>query len=170
MKVVASMALAMCLFSANAQTNSYKFVVVTNWFRGAANLRVVGNQLWNIKNNPLWVNFQGDFIGFDGSNAVISTFTMHPVYQAATTSRATYNYMGGISGYRNVPTTVQVGTEKQTGKIIIVQNFTNSDSIESLSFQAYKLGITEYQGKPVEIWDFGKPYIFQVVTTNKIRI
>jgi hypothetical protein len=78
--------------------------------------------------------------------------------------------MGGISGYRNVPTTVQVGTEKQTGKIIIVQNFTNSDSIESLSFQAYKLGITEYQGKPVEIWDFGKPYIFQVVTTNKIRI
>lgn len=164
------MALAMCLFSANAQTNSYKFVVVTNWFRGAANLRVVGNQLWNIKNNPLWVNFQGDFIGFDGSNAVISTFTMHPVYQAATTSRATYNYMGGISGYRNVPTTVQVGTEKQIGKTIIVQNFKNPDSVEGISFQAIKLGTTEYQGRTVELWDFGKPYIFEVVKTNKVRL
>jgi hypothetical protein len=170
MKTIMSIVLAMCLFSVKAQTNEYKFVVVTNWYRGAANLRVVGDELYNIRNNPSWVNFQGDFVGMAGSNAVISTFTMKPVYQATTTSRATYNYMGGISGYRDVPTTVQVGTEKQAGQTIIVKNFNITDNSSGFYFEAINVGTTEYHGQTMELWDMGKPYIYQVVITNKVKI
>ena len=90
-------------------------------------------------------------VAIDGNRLVLATFTMEPVYQAASTSREVDNYWGGVAGYRTVATRVCIGQTKTAGSIIILIN----RQIEGLTigqtlwFNAMRKGTTNYNGQPL---------------------
>ncbi|HXR47413.1 MAG TPA: hypothetical protein VN784_08215 [Candidatus Limnocylindrales bacterium] len=156
---------------AGAQTNSTP-VVSTNFVTAVPWFREVNGQLYNIQRSVLWQTLYGDILKVSTNELVVSTFTMEPVYEAATTSREVDNYMGGIGGYRQVPTQLQTGEKKVYGAKIIVldcpENL-NPAVAETIQLRVMRVGTTNYNGDVLELWDCGTPHVLKVVTTNYAR-
>jgi hypothetical protein len=153
---------------ARAQTNSAP-VVTTNWVTAVPYYREVNGQLYNIQRSILWQTLYGDILKVSTNEMVVSTFTTEPVYEAATTSREVDNYMGGIAGYREVPTQVQTGDKKVYGAKIIVRNCPENLEPavgETIQLRVMRVGTTNYDGDILELWDCGTPHVVMVVTTN----
>jgi hypothetical protein len=151
-----------------AQTNEAPFVR-TNWVTAAPFFREVNHQLYNTQRSILWKDLQGDILSVSPNWIVISTFTMKPIYQAATTSREVDNYWGGIAGYRNVTTQVHVGDEKMPGQTILLKNYPDNLQAavgQTIPFKALRTGTADYQGERLELWDYGTPHVVMVLATN----
>ena len=121
-------------------------------------LRIVNGQLYNINQSALWRNLQGDILNVSTKGVILSLYNMKPIYEAATTSRETHNYWGGISGYRSVATQVEVGKEKVPYRKIILRNYPANLQpavSQGISFQAMQIGTSDYNGETLELWDYG---------------
>lgn len=121
-------------------------------------LRVVNGQLYNINQSALWTDLQGDILNISTSGVILSLYRMEPIYEAVTTSRATHNYMGGVTGYRAVATQVEVGKEKVPYRKIILRNYPANLQpavSQGISFRAMRIGTSDYKGETLELWDYG---------------
>jgi len=167
----------MLTLACDAQTNSqiaspqFKIVLVTNRIEAAPTFREVGGQLYNIKRSVLWTNFQGECLEIETNAIVISTFTMEPIYQAATTTE--YVPTGEFSPDKPVlvATKIKVGENKVLGRKIILQNYPANLYAaigEPISFRAIKIGTSNYKGEILELWDYGTPHIVTMIKTNLV--
>jgi hypothetical protein len=159
---------ALAGWQADAQTNVAP-VIRTNLIIAAESFREVNGKLYNTERSILWTNFQGECLKVLPNGLLVQTFTTEPVYEATTTSVATHNYMGGITGYRQVPTTVQTGTKEVPSLKLFLRNYPANKNLadgEAISFRALRIGTTDYNGERLELWDYGTPHIVKVLTTN----
>lgn len=153
---------------AGSLTNHVPFIT-TNFVTAVPWFREVNGQLYNIRRSVLWKTMYGDILKVSTNELVVSTFTMEPVYEAATASRPVHNFMGGIAGYRQVPTQIQTGEKKVRGVKIIVRDFPANLAPavgETARLRVMRVGTTNYNGEILELWDCGKPHVVMVVTTN----
>lgn len=132
--------------------------------------RRVNGQLYNIRRSVLWTNYQADVVIASTNLLVVQTFTMEPIYEAATRSIETRNYLGHVTSSRIVPTTVEVGTKKVPGMKYMVRNYSptlNPAAGRTISFRAMKVGTATHGGNTYELLDHGTPNDVPVVTTNR---
>ncbi|HUZ06562.1 MAG TPA: hypothetical protein VMV89_03655 [Candidatus Paceibacterota bacterium] len=162
---------ALAGWRADAQTNVAP-VIRTNLVTAAENFREVNGKLYNSGRSVLWKNYQGECLKVLTNGILVQTFTIEPVFEATTTSRPIENYMGGITGYRQVPTTVQTGTKEVPSLKFFLRNYPankNPADGETISFRALRTGTIDYNGETLELWDYGTPHVAMVVTTNYPR-
>jgi len=174
MKKLSLFGLAVCIAILGAQSDAQTNVAPTissNWITAAKEFREVDGKLYNINRSVLWHGHDGKFLKVSTNGIVVQMFTTEPVYQAATTSRETHNSWGGISGYRTVPTTVQVDTKEVPDVKCCLRNYpkTLSPAVgQKAFFWAMKTGTTNVDDEMLELWDYGLPHIVMVVTTNNL--
>jgi len=173
-KTLAVAVLAVSGWSAGAQTNTLVAakaapILTTNFVTAVLWFREVNGQLYNTEQSVLFKNMNANIAAVLNDSIVVNTFTMQPVYEASTTSREVDNYMGGVVGYRQVPTRVYVGDDKVSGRTIILRNYPSNLSPavgQEISFHAIRVGTTNYNGQTLELWDYGTPHVVALVTTN----
>ncbi len=161
------------VFQTAAQTNNVEVVVKTNIVSAVDWYRDVDGKLYNTQRSVLWKDFQGDILKVSTNGLVIQVFTMKPVLESSTRSIASHNYMGQVTGYRTVPTTVQVDTEKVPGQKFILRNYPvqlSAANGQEISFRAMRVGTTEYSGDTLELWDYGTQHKVAVISTNQLKL
>lgn len=154
-----------------AQTN-VATIVTTNWLTSVPYYREVNGQLYNTDRSTLWKDFQADVMDVSTNGLLLQTFTMKPVYEASTTSIPTHDFMGSITGYRTVPTTVQVATQKIPDLKFFLRNYPPGliPAVgQEISFRAMQVGTIDQDGSTFQLWDYGTPHVVMVVTTNYSR-
>jgi hypothetical protein len=155
-----------------AQTNlvEYKMVSTTNWYRGPNNMRLVGKLLYNTDVNAGWVSLEGDCVEVASNYAIVSTFTMKPIYQTMVVTKIVHRGIyDGVGEPRMVPEKVQVDSEKEKGKTILLLNATTPSTGQSFNFMAMQVGATNYGNQAMEIWDCGKPWIYCKVQIKRVN-
>lgn len=160
------------VFQSAAQTKNVKAVVTTNYTAAVDWFREVNGQLYNTEHSVLWTNFKGDILKVSANGLLIQTFRMKPIYEASTRSIATHNYLGQVTGYRTVPTKVQVDTEKVPDVKFVLRNYPSQLSPtvgQTISFRATRIGTTDYSGDTLELWDYGIPHKVAVISTNYVN-
>jgi hypothetical protein len=169
-KLLIGIALFVVMFGwrSDAQTDVAP-TISTNWITAAENFREVNGQLYNTERSVLWTGFQGECLEVLTNAIAISTFTIEPIYQAATTTE--YVPTGEFSPDKPVlvATKVQVGEKKVPGRKIILHNYPANlyaAAGQTISFRAIKVGTSNYKGDTLELWDYGTPHVVMVVTTN----
>lgn len=139
----------------------YKIAVVTNWYMASTNLLRFGNVIIDVKKpNKL------EYI-YGTVNAVRNKLVLIDIQKYHTTGSASgnqevgaYSASGG-SGYY------------EFDKTIAITNFPNIQQVaenQSLTLNALKVGIVSVEGHVLEFYDCGRPWIYQVISTNKIAI
>jgi hypothetical protein len=122
-------------------------------------LREIGGHLYNIERSIFWTNFTGDCAEVSGDLVVIQTFTIQPTYGASTRSEI---HNDGINSFRvNVPTRIKTGEEKIIGQKIVLRNYPveNLAAVgKTISCRAMRIGVTNYNGSVLELYDCGKVY------------
>jgi hypothetical protein len=171
--------MAMLTLVCDAQTNSqiaspqFKTVLVTNQIEAIPTFREVDGRLYNTERSVLWTNFQGECLEIATNTIIISTFTMEPIYQAATTTE--YVPTGEFSPDKPVlvATKIKVGENKVLGRKIVLQNYPANLYAavgETISFRAMKVGTSSYKDETLELWDYGTPHIVTVIKTNLVDV
>lgn len=155
-----------------AQTSRTNVVVTTNYVTAVDWYRDVSGQLYNTKASILWTNFQGEVLNVSTNQIVISTFTMEPIYQAATTTK--YVPTGEFSPDKPVlaATKVKVGEHKVQGRQIVLRNYPANFYAavgKTISFRAMLVGTANYRDNTLELWDYGTPHRVAVVSTNYVK-
>jgi hypothetical protein len=127
-------------------------------------LRDVNGQLYDINKDDSWKSMDGDILKVSTKGIIVSTFTMEPIYQAATVTERMHperDYLHA-SDARNdehlVATKVQVGEKKVPGSKIILRNYPANLSPaigQPISFRAMQVGTSDYNGDTLELWDYG---------------
>ena len=154
-----------------AQTNVAP-IVTTNWVTAVPYYREVNGHLYNTELSTLWKDFQADVLAASTNGLLVQTFTTKPIYQASTRSIPTHNYLGAITGYRTVPTTIQVDTQKIPDLKFFLRNCPPGLAPtvgQEISFRAMQVGTIEEDGGTFQLWDYGMPHIVMIVTTNFSR-
>jgi hypothetical protein len=165
--------LALVSMSAHGQTNlvEYKMISTTNWYRGPDNMRIVGKLLYNTDVNAGWISLEGDCVAMSSNYAVVSTFTVKPIYQTVSVTKIVHRGVyDDVGEPRLVPEKVQVDSEKETGKTIFLLNAPSQADGQPLDFMAMRIGTTNYNNQALELWDCGKPWIYCKVQTKRVNI
>ena len=133
-------------WQAGAQTNIAP-VILTNLIRAPDSLRDVNGQLYDINQGVLWKTMDGDFLKVSTNGIVLSTFTMEPIYEAATTTE----YVPTGQWSRDKPVLVakqiRVGDKKVPDKKIILLNYPANlyPAVgQTISFRAMRIGTSDY--------------------------
>jgi hypothetical protein len=154
-----------------AQTN-VATIVTTNWLTSVPYYREVNGQLYNTERSTLWKEFQADVLDISTNGLLLQTYTFKPVYEASTTSIPTHDYLGSITGYRTVPTTVQVDTQKIPDLKFFLRNYPPAlvPAVgQEISFRAMQVGTVNKDGSIFQLWDYGTLHVVMIVTTNYPR-
>ena len=135
--------------------------------------RIVDDKLVTTGTDTLGETMQADVFKVLTNGLVVTTFTLAPMYGSSSRSVETRNYLGQVTSSRIVPTTVEVGTEKVTGKQIILKNFGGGlpcTEGEKISCRAVRIGTTAWEGNTLQVWDCGLPDTAENRTTAGIPI
>ena len=154
-----------------AQTN-LAAVVTTNCVTAVPYYREVNGKLYNTELSTLWKDFQADVLTASTNGLLVQTFTMDPIYGAATTTK--YVPTGEFSPDKPVlvATKVQIGEKKAPGGKIVLRNYPPDRAPtvgQEISFRAMQVGTIEEDGSTFQLWDYGTPHVVMVVTTNYSR-
>jgi hypothetical protein len=142
-----------------AQTNIAP-VLSTNLVAAAPSFREVNGQLYNTERSTLWTSLKGRCLDV-GTNG-IEIVLIVPTYDRADSSPE-------WNGWAGPPNQMVVVGEHESDKIIFVKNYPTNRNIavtQQISFRAMQAGTINYKGVVLELWDYGKPHIAMVVTTN----
>lgn len=139
-------------FRIEAQTNiapiiRTNFVTTVPWFRE------VDGQLYNTEYSRKWKYMGGEIKAIiDDKTIVIQDFTSVP---------DTY-------GQNEYGQTIVESSKKIYGIKYVVQNYDDKNAAvgEEKYFKAMRVGTTNFNNETLELWDYGKPHIVKVITTN----
>ena len=120
---------------------------------------VVKGQVYDINKSSLWTRFDGTILNVLSNGLVVETFTVETKQQAVVVRRLNQNY-GNSTRYHDETQMVDVGTEKVSGRKIIIRNYPLEESPavgKTIAFYAMQTGTSDYNGDKLELWDLGTP-------------
>ncbi|MGN6556300.1 MAG: hypothetical protein ACTHLW_21525 [Verrucomicrobiota bacterium] len=138
----------------------------TNWITAAPNFREVDGKLYNVDRSSHFSTFSGDCLKVLSNAVLVQTFTLKPIYQAATRTEIRNDTVNSFRA--NVPYKQHVGDEKELGPIVVIENYPVSKTGpavgQELNGRAMKIGTKEQDGQILERWDYGTPHRVARVT------
>lgn len=165
--------LAMLVFSLSMQAQTdIRPILTTNFITADPSFREVDGKLYNTARSVLFHDLSGRCDEISPAFMLVDTFTMEPVTQAVTERHMNFAMGTPTGGYHDETHVVQIGEKETQGPKIILLNYSPSNPAlgEKLSFRAIQMGTTNYQGSPLELWDYGTPHVVMVVHTNYVKI
>ena len=121
---------------------------------------VVQGQVYDINKSSLWAKMDGDIIKLLTNGIVVETFTIVTKQQAVVEQHATQGAFGFTGRYHSETKMVDVGTEKVSGRKIIIRNYPVEENPavgKTIAFYAMQTGTLDYNGDKLELWDLGTP-------------
>lgn len=147
-------------------------VVKTNYTQAVSWYREVNGQLYNTQRSIRFESIEAEVKVVYG-NAVLFYWTKKkPIYGKTHSDPLVSegNFLGSASGQIAAAQRPIIGYETIFSKNILALNYpTIAASGEKVLFRAMQVGTTNFDGKPIELWDCGTPHVVPVVTTNWIK-
>jgi hypothetical protein len=166
--IALSSAAAAIIFDTASQTNLPP-VVTTNWVTATPSFREVNGRLFNTQRSILWKDIQGKIIKMLPGKLVVATFTTEPIYQAVAADEFVPGVPGGSGHHILSPRNVVVGEKTIPGPSIVIANYPAALSPadgQTISCRALEVGTFDYGDSTLGLWDYGKPHVVMVLTTN----
>ena len=142
------------------QVGSHIEHVFSSYAQSGSELRVVDGKLYNSQQSILFKTIEAEVKAVYPNSVLFNWTQKKPIYGKAPSSDSLVsegNFLGGFPVQHERPI---IGYETISSKDILVLNFqSNAAEGENLRIRAMQVGTTNFDGKMIELWDCGKPYV-----------
>jgi hypothetical protein len=180
---ILSLSISVCI-AVGAQTNNFsnggqpvpstltgRFVISTNTATAALNMRVVRGQLYDTERSKLWQKFRGTVRAKNSGILTFETFEEFdtppivdgvPLEEGWVRSRGAANVSLTNTGKAKI-------IRREYGKTIAVTNAPSYEALkrrDDLGMSLIRVGAIVFEGRELELWDWGTLYKYSVIATN----